>query len=48
MAGLGVRSGPLADRHTIVDMLPVLGGGIGRIDAERLDSVDRLQHSFDF
>src|SRR5260370_877985 len=37
MPGLSVGSRPLADRHAIVDVLPVLWGGIGRIDAERLD-----------
>src|SRR5260370_39301998 len=48
MAGLSVWSRPLADRDTIVDVLPVLGGGITRIDAERLDRIDGLQHLLDF
>src|SRR6266852_8321363 len=48
MPGLSVWSRPLADRHTIVDMLPVLWGSIGRIDAARLDGVDGLQHPLDF
>jgi hypothetical protein len=30
-----------------VDVLPVLWGGIGRIDAERLDRIDGLQHLLD-
>src|SRR6266851_8719369 len=47
MPGLSVGSRPLADRHTIVDVLAVLWGGIGRIDAERLDGIDGLQHLFD-
>ena len=47
MPGLSVGSRPLADRHTIVDMLPVLWGSIGRIDAERLDRIDGLQHPLD-
>src|SRR6266853_6267789 len=47
MPGLSVWSRPLADRHTIVDMLPVLWGSIGGIDAERLDGLDGLQHLFD-
>ncbi len=48
MPGLSVGSRPLADRHAIVDVLPVLWGGIGRIDAERLDGLDGLQHLLDF
>src|SRR5258707_8081238 len=47
MPGLSVGSRPLVDRHTIVDMLPVLWGGIGRIDAQRLDRIDGLQHLLD-
>src|SRR5258706_10190372 len=47
MPGLSVWSRPLADRHTIVDVLPVLWGGIGRIDAKRLDGIDGLQHLLD-
>ncbi len=48
MPGLSVGSRPLADGDAIVDVLPVLGGGIGRIDAERLDGIDGLQHLLDF
>src|SRR6266436_8554719 len=42
-----VGSWPLANGHAIVDMLPVLWGGIRRIDAESLDGVDGLQHLLD-
>src|SRR5882672_3006707 len=42
-----IGSRPLADGQAIVDMLPVLWGGIGRIEAERLDSIDGLQHLLD-
>jgi hypothetical protein len=31
----------------IVDVLPVVRGGIGRIDAERLDRIDGVQHLLD-
>src|SRR5713101_7144381 len=48
MPGARIGSRPLADGHTIVDVLPVLWRGIGRIDAERLDGVDGLQHPLDF
>ena len=27
--------------------MPIVGGGVGRIDAERLDGVGNLQHAFD-
>src|SRR6266852_6365341 len=47
MPGLGVRSWLFANRQAVVDVLPVLWRRIGRIDAERLDGIDRLQHLFD-
>src|SRR5216684_5046095 len=47
MPGPRVGSWPFADRHTIVDVLPVLWGSIGWIDAERLDGIDGLQHLLD-
>ncbi len=48
MPGVRVGSRLLADGHAIVDVLPVLRRGIGRIDAERLDGIDGLQHPLDF
>src|SRR6266851_4010799 len=47
MPSARIRSRPLADGQAIVDVLPVLWRGIGRIDAERLDGVDGLQHLLD-
>src|SRR5260370_15033320 len=47
MPGLRVGSGLLADGQAIVDVRPVLRRGIGRIDAERLDGIDGLQHLLD-
>src|SRR5260370_25355387 len=47
MPGLRVGSRLLADGQAVVDVLPVVGCGISRIDAERLDGVDRLQHLLD-
>src|SRR5260370_982914 len=47
MPGVRVGSGLLADGQAIVDVLPVVGCGIGRIDAERFDGVDRLKHLLD-
>jgi hypothetical protein len=31
-----------------MNVMPMVGCGVSRIDAERLDGVDRLQHFFDF
>src|SRR5262249_62368527 len=47
MPGAGVGSGLLADRHSVVDVLPVVWRGVSRIDAERLDGVDCLKHLLD-
>src|SRR5450631_1587675 len=35
------------DRQTVVDVVPIVVRGVSRIDAERLDGVDQLQHPFD-
>jgi hypothetical protein len=32
---------------TVVDVVPIVGGCVRRIDAERLDGVGNLQHAFD-
>src|ERR1700732_4500892 len=48
MPGLGGGAGPLAHGQAVVDVLPVVWCGIGRIDAERLDGVDGLKHFLDF
>jgi hypothetical protein len=43
----GVRSRGFIDRQAVVDVAPIVGRGISRIDVERLDSIDQLQHPFD-
>jgi hypothetical protein len=35
------------DRQTVVDVVPVVWCDVGRIDAERLNGVDQLQHALD-
>jgi hypothetical protein len=36
------------DGQTIVDVVPIVGRCVGRVDAKRFDGVDNLQHAFDF
>lgn len=43
-----IEMGRLRGGQAIVQVPPILRGRICRIDAERLDGVDRLQHTFDF
>jgi len=38
-----IGPGPLADRQAVVNVAPMLGRSFGRIDAERLDDIDRLR-----
>jgi hypothetical protein len=35
------------DGQAIVDVVPIVGGGVSRVDAERLDGIDNLQDAFD-
>src|SRR5277367_4191453 len=42
-----IRARLLVGREPVVNMPPVIGTGIDRIDAELLDRVDRLQHALD-
>jgi hypothetical protein len=35
------------DGQTIVDVVPIVRCGVGRVDAERLDGINNLQHAFD-
>ena len=42
-----VEARRVAGREPVLDMPPVIGTGVGRIDAELLDRVDRLQHALD-
>src|SRR5713226_123908 len=39
--------GGRARRQPVVDVPPVVRRDVGRIDAQRLDGIDRLQHAFD-
>ena len=41
-----VRPRLVAGDQAVVDMPPMIGSGVGWIDAERFDGVDRLQHTF--
>jgi hypothetical protein len=34
-------------RESVVELPPMIGTGVGRIDAELLDGVDGLEHAFD-
>ena len=43
-----VRPRPFANRQSVMDVPPVLGRGIGRIDAERFDDIDRVEDFLDF
>ena len=45
LARVGARC--VASREPVVNMPPVIGTGVGGIDAELLDGVDRLQHALD-
>jgi hypothetical protein len=48
MSAARVRPRLLADRQTVVDVPPVLWRDVRRIDPERFDRVDCLQHLLDF
>ena len=45
VAAIGTRL--VSGAEAIVDMPPVIRRGVGRIDAERLDGVDRREHTLD-
>lgn len=47
MTRSGVCSGRFIDRQSVVNMMPMIRRCIGRIDAERLDGIDQLQHPLD-
>jgi hypothetical protein len=42
-----VKAGLLANGQAVVDVPPVIGGGVCRIDAERFGSIDGLEHLLD-
>ena len=43
----GVWPGCFVDRHSVMNVVPILRCCVGRIDVERLDDIDHLQHPFD-
>ncbi len=47
MAGACVWPRCFVDRQSIMNMVPIFGCCVGRIDAERLDTIDQLQNPFD-
>ena len=47
MAGRRVGSRSLTDRQSVVNVPPMLWGGVSRIDGERFDDIDRLQDLLD-
>jgi hypothetical protein len=36
-----------AHGEAVVDVVPIVGRCVGRVDAERLDGINNLQHAFD-
>ena len=48
MALAQIRARLLTSREAVVDMPPMIGTGLNRVDARRFDGVDRLQHALDF
>src|SRR6266702_4810273 len=47
MTRLRVKPWHFIDGQTIVDVVPIVGRCVGRVDAERLDGINNLQHAFD-
>ena len=47
MAIPAVGSRRFASSEAVVDVAPVIWTGIGGVDAELLDGIDRLQHALD-
>src|SRR6266511_3487268 len=48
MPAARVGSRLLADRQTVMDVMPMLRRGVSRIDTERLDGINRLEDFLDF
>ena len=48
MAGAIVWPWFFSGGETVVNVPPIIGGGVGRIDVDRFDSVDQLQDALDF
>ena len=47
MAIRAVGAWRFTSSEAVVDVAPVIGTGIGRINADLLDRIDRLQHALD-
>ena len=47
MTGSGVWSRCFVDRQSVVNVVPMVGRSVGRIDTKRLNRFDRLQDPFD-
>ena len=45
--GRGVRARCVANSEAVVNVAPVIGTGVGGIDADLLDDIDRLEHALD-
>ena len=43
----GVSAGRFTDGHTVVDVPPMIGRNVYRLDAARLDGVDVVEHALD-
>ena len=47
MAGSGIWSRCFVDRQSVMNVVPIVGCCVGRINVERLDGIDQLQDPFD-
>src|SRR6266568_5788818 len=45
VAGSGVWTRRFVDEQSVMDVVPIVGCCVGRIDVERLDGIDQLQDS---
>src|SRR5262245_30928323 len=43
----GVWPGRFIDRQSVVNVMPMVGRGVGWINAKRIDGIDQLQHPLD-
>jgi hypothetical protein len=46
MARACVRPRRFIDGQAVMDVMPIVGRCVSRVDAERFDNVDPLQHAF--
>jgi len=47
VAGSRVWPRCFVDRQSVVNVVPIIRRGVGRIDAEGLNNIDHLQSTFD-